>query len=426
MANSARRLRFPNPNLVESESTYLTADYSTGTSLTVAYNAVFSDNDFIVIGVPGNEKTEAIDVSGSVGAVTLTISAALSFSHPSGTPVFRSEFNRIEVSGNTGSGWSVLDTIDIQWDKQETLFIHQGGNDSYSYRFRLFNSASNNYSEYSPTIAGSGFAKNQLGFRVAKIRKEINDPNGDLIKTEKLIDLYDEAKDIIVAMRNDWYFWRKTDEGTITTVDGTRKYNLDDISTSIEYVDDVRYRDASDSTVEIYPLTYRPQSDFDKLVTDETNSEEDDSLSDYTIEDPDTNSESGYLTVYPLPETDNVGSFYIRYYQPDTDYDDVSDTINIPIPSVLDHYVLAYCYAVKGDKDRAEKEEDLFYGPTDFNKRRQRPTGIALLERLQVNKEQPSSYPRVIKRFKGRAYYQETTGNPRSSSAWDDYKEKYF
>jgi len=426
MATSARRLKFANPDLTSSEVTYLTADYTTGTTLTVAYNAVFANDDFVVIGLMGNEKTEAIDVTNTVGATDVSISANLQFPHQSGTPVYRSEYNRIEISGDSGSGWSVLSTIDIQWDKTKTIYVHQGGTNADSYRFRFYNSASGNYSEYSPTITGAGFNKTQLGYRIDKIRKEINDPEGQMISTDKLIDLYDEAKDIVKGMRNDWWFWRKTDNGTITTTAATRQYDLDTISTKIEYVKDVRYRDASTANVELYPLSYKGTLEFDDLVKDVTNPEEDDSLTCYTIDPPDDNSTSGYLSVYPLPETTNAGSFYIRYYEPDDTYNDVSDVITIPQPSILDHYVLSYCYNLRGELDRSRQERSLFYGPTNFRKRTEQPTGIALLERIQGNKFEPTSKPKVLKRFRGRNYYQNTQGNSRSSSAWDAHKEKYF
>lgn len=424
MATSARRLRIPNPVLSQSEVSFLTADYSSGTGLTVANSSGLAANDILVVGVPFSEKTEAQAIDSIGSATAITLSSALSFTHPSGTPVSKSEYDQVEITKNSGSGWSSLTTTDLQWDKDETIYIDQGGTDNDSYRYRFYNSASGNYSEYSQTVSGGGYNKSQLGFRIDKIRKEINDPDRQLVTDDRLIALYDEAKDIVKSMRNDWYFWTKEDQGTIETEDGVRKYNLDTISDNIEYLKDLRFYDSSNSTEELYPLRFVSRLEMDSLLVNQTTPDEDDTLTKYTIAPPDSNSSSGYIVVYPLPETDSGGSFYPRYYQPDGTYDDLSDTIGISIPSVLDHYVLSYCYKLKGDDARAGIEEDMFFGPTDFRKRTQRPTGIALLERMQVSKGKPTDLPKSVKVFKGRTYYQKVTGTPRSS--WDDYKEKYF
>lgn len=401
MANSVRRIRIANPALNISERTSLDSDYSSGSTITVTSNIGFADNDWAILGNPGDEKTEAQDVVSTTGYPTITLSGALAFTHSAGTPIYRSEFNRIEISVDTGSGWSVLSTIDIQWDKLETIYIHQGGVDSNSYRFRFYNSASGNYSEYSPTVAGSGYAKDQIGYRVARVRKLAKDKDKKIVSDDEIISFMCEAKDIIRAHKSNWWFWKKRSDGDITTVEATRTYNLDTVSETIEYLGNVYFTDSSGSEEVYYPLDYKPEAEWNSYLYD-TSPTENDTVRRYTILEADADSNSGYIKVDPIPDVTGNGSFSFVYYAPDADYDDMSDTTSIPIPSILDDYALFRIEQIKGNDGKAKVYEEKFYGPTDLDKRRQRPTGIALLELWNSNKGRPINKPRALKLFKGR------------------------
>jgi len=401
MATSSRRIRVVNPQLSDSEKTQLDADYTTGTTLEVISNFGYQNDDIVVIGEPGTEKSESTDCTGTTSNTIIDISANLKFAHQAGTPVYRSEYNQVEFSVDTGSGWTVLDTTGIKWDDNETIYIHQGGTNAYSYRFRFKNSVSGDTTEYSGTITGSGYAKNSVGRMVTNVRKAINDPNRKIVSDSEIMLYLTMAKDIILAERSDWYFWKKVDEGTITTEASVRKYDLDDISDSMEYVDSVRYRDASLSPVEIYPLEFLSEIEFDTRIIDQSETT-DDSLKFYTIQQPDSSSTSGYILVDPNPKTTGNGSFYIRYYQPDDDYEDVADTTSIPIPSVLELFAIAQCEKIKGNDARASIFEKLFFGPASGNKRVSVKTGVALLENMQANKLRPTKQPRSLKKFMGR------------------------
>lgn len=425
MSTSVRRLRIPNPNLTQSEITQLSQNYTSGNDLYVLNNEVFSANDYVVLGLL-SEKGEAKAVASKTSTNQITFGSALNFDHVAGATVYRSEFNQLEIDRFRAGVWTTLDTIAIQWDKQDSLYIDQGGVSSDAYRFRFKNEASGNYSEYSPTVGGGGFSKNQIGYRLNLIRKRINDPERKIVSDEDLIQQLNEAKDIIKGLRSDWWFWRKEDEGTITTVANQRKYNLDDISEDIEYVRDVRFQDSSQATVERYPLYNRSTLEMDDLDKDQSNPETDDQVTDYTIEPGDQNSTAGYLRVYPLPKTTGNGSFYVRYYEPDAEYTSVSDEIGIPIPSILDNYALSYAFRIKGDDNRADVHEGLFYGPAEARKRISRPTGIAVLEKMQASKLKPTAKAQVLKKFMGRNYYQRVTSSRTSSASWDARKEKYW
>lgn len=422
MATSLRKIYIKNPDLSQTEKTALDADYTSGTSLTVINNSGWADGDILVIKTPGTEKSESQSVASTTGATTITIDSALKFNHQVGERIYRSEYNQIEVSVYTTS-WSVLATVSISWDAQETLYIHQGGTDSSIYRFRYKNSATSNFSEYSGSIGGTGYTSSQAGYQVKRVRQVLKDPDGKIMTDADILRSLSDAKNIIKAIRDDWYFWLKEDEGTITTVDGTSKYNLDDISSSIEYVKDIRFRDQSGSDDIIYHLKYETPTVFEQYITD-NNATEDDTLIRYTIRPPDSSSTAGYFEVDPTPATTGNGSFYPKYYQPDADYTSLSATVSIAIPHILSDYAIAEGLRIKGDETRAEYYEEKFYGPSDLGKRRGRLTGIKLLEQLNQKKLTSTGQPKQFKKFLGRNYISRAYGTARIST--DAYRERYW
>jgi len=396
----ARRLTITNPLLYKNENLTLDADYSSGASITVVSNSNVATNDILVFEGYGYEKSEAKDVGSTSGDTTITVSAALKFSHPKGTPLFISEFDQIEISRDTGSGWATLETIDIQWDKFRTIYIDSTGTSDYSYKFRFKNSAASTYSEYSPTVSGGGFSKNQIGYLVDIVKRMLNDPDGKILTVKEIIDEINNSKDIIVGSRNNWYFFKKEDEGTITTTADTRKYNLDAISENIEYIQDVRFRDQSNSDDNLYPIKELSDLEYDQIVIDQ-DEDADDHVTHYRIVAPDSSSSSGYIEVDPAPENSDNGSFYIRHYEPDADYEDVADTTSVPIPVILTYLPIAKGLRLKGKNGLADDYEAKFYGPADRRKGYQPLTGIPLLEQMQVGKFKAIGQPKQLVRFRG-------------------------
>lgn len=400
MATSARRIRIPHPDLSFSQKTYLSADYTSGTAISVKNNDTFAANQIAVVGEPGQEKTESKPISGVTGDTVIDVTGALSFAHNSNEVLYRSEYNQIEVSYNTGSGWSVLATIDIQWDQRESIYVHQSGVDGTSYRFRFYNSASTNFSEYSPTILGSGFAKNQAGFMVNRVRKAIRDPEKKIVTDLEILRFLSDAKNIIKAKRNDWWFWKVIDETGMATVASSEKYDLDGISSEIEYIRDIRYKLVDGSNTDTWPLDSVTDIEYYDLTRD-NDREDDDHVEVYNLMPPDSNSTTGYIRVYPTPETTG-GTFYVDYYENEGDFTSLSDTTKIPLTSILEDYAIAQCERIKGNVTKESIYEKKFYGPASDRKDNEMMTGIALLEQIQGSKGRPVGKPRSIRTFRGR------------------------
>jgi hypothetical protein len=408
---AVRRVRIPNPNVRRSEKTFLDSDYTAGVALTVVRAIGFQDNDYVVVGEPGEDKTEQKDVTGITGNSQIDISSALRFAHNKGTVVYRSEWNAVQIErrADADSSFSLISTTTLQWDKPDTLYIDTASTSGSDYRFRFINQAASLESEYSPTLDEGGFTNNQIGYMIQEVRDVINDPDRKIVKDHEIIRFLNKAKNIIRAKRHDWYFWEKEDQGSITTTASTRKYNLDTISETMDYVKDVRFRDATGNSTLLYHLRFISELEFDQKEIDQDETDND-SLVYYTIAPPDSSSSSGYIRVDPAPASASQ-QFYIRYYEPDADYNDVADTTSIPIPSILEDYAVFRCEQIKGDERKAKIYRDLFYGPSDRRGTSDDLTGIRLLEKMHNGRLIPQGKPRVLKKYIGRRIGSRLYGN---------------
>ena len=427
-----RRLRIPNPDLHKEEKTYLDADYSSGLSLTVIQSTGFYGGEvrfFVVIGEPGEDKTESETVTGITVPNTITIAAGLDNDHNKSTPVYRSPWDKVEISKMpSGGGWSVISQSAIQWDKNDTLYTDDDGGTTDSYRFRFWNTISNVFSEYSPTVTGAGFDRNQVGFMLTRVRKNINDTERKIVSDEEIIQMLDSAQDLVKGIRQDWWFLLvdtfKAANG-ITIVADTGTYSLATY-TDFNFLETLRYN-FDDGTDDILRhITFLDKLFFDDRVRDQDR-DHDDQIEVYTLLPPDSSSDNGYIQVDPIPDNAN-GTLYPNYYKTMTTLNDVADETPIPIPSILEQYAISQCERIKGNETKAELYENLFFGKSGGKKGSvvTRTTGIQLLERMQNAQTHPSGQPKSWKVWRGRKALRDMMQDPTRGISIDSYREKYF
>jgi len=429
-----RRLRIPNVDLHKEEKTYLDADYSTGsTALTVVNALGFASGEvtfFGVIGEPGEDKTEAQQVSSITGYTQVNFPATFRFNHNKSTVLYRSVWDQVEISKMTvvGGVWVIITQSRIQWDKNETIYTDDDGATTDSYRFRFWNSVSNVYSEYSPTVLGSGFDRNQVGFMVNRIRKNINDLERKVVSDEEIIEQLDTAQDLIKGIRQDWWFLLvdtfKGLNGIAITAD-IGVYSLASY-TNFNFLESLRYNfdDGTDNILR--HLTFQDKLIFDDRVRNQDR-DHDDQIEVYTLLPPDSSSDNGYIQVDPIPDNAN-GTLYPNYYKIMNTLNDVSDETLIPIPSILETYAISQCERTKGNETKAELYENLFFGRSGGKKGSvtTRTTGIQLLERMQNAQTHPSGQPKSFKVWRGRKALRNLMQDSSSGMSNDSMREKYF
>lgn len=156
--------------------TYLTATMASGTDvLTVKNVAGFSDNWNAIIGEPGVENTEIVEIVSVPSAGTFGVGAT-SFEHGPDTPVYCVKYNQVvfkrSTDGTAGTATSMANgTIGITPDWGYTQFDDTSGSASYAYKtcYRSTGLATN--SSDSGWITPSGYSF----FSLANIRERAKD-----------------------------------------------------------------------------------------------------------------------------------------------------------------------------------------------------------------------------------------------------------
>ena len=428
-----RRLLIRNPDLTGVEKTNLTSAYSTGVTLSVISTFAFAANDLVSVGNQGEEKSEVKKVSAVASDTSLTLASALKFSHPKDTPIYRISWDQVEISSKTTGAWSVVSTSGLQYDKNDTVYVDATGSAETYYRWRFNNSVTSAYSEFSPTFSGAGFTEDQAGYMSRNIRK-VSGAGINVISDTEIVRALNQAQDIVYAVRADWWFLKFEDAVGIATQEHVFRYNLDTINsgvagtpstaTTLGYVDTVLYRYNDGTTDQKYRLRYKPEAEFDELITD-ANRQPDDWVTCYTIRPADSSSINGYMEVYPTPDTASRGTFYVKgFTQVPALVDDIDKT-PIPLPSILENFALSYIERIRGNDKKADYYEELFYGPAPTLKDNRRLTGIALLEQLQKRSE-PVGQPKSLVRFQGQKAMSRLYGNTAVPGSRDDIHTNYW
>jgi len=422
-----RKITIPNPSLNNAEKTYLDADYSSGTTLTIVSNLGFADNYMVVVGGPGEEKTEAKDATGITGNTTINISGALKFSHNKSTPVYKSVWESVSIERQTGSAgaWAVVTVSEIDWDKKETIYIDVDGSDSHNYRFRFYNQFLVKYSEYSPTIAGSGFTRKQAGYMIQQVRKITKEFTSERVTDTDILRMFQAAHDIIGAIKDSWWFLKvdtfKALNGIATEAD-TSVYSLATY-TDFNYLSRMRYNFNDGTDNHIYDLDFKVDLVFDDYAKDQDRTS-DDEVQRFKLIPPDSSSSQGYFEVDPVPETTGYGTFYPEYYKIMGTIDDIADTTDCPLPQILEEYAAWQIEGYKGNDTKALLHQKQFYGPSPDDKNRKELSGIALLEHMDSRKGRVTGSPGSLYTRAGSASLRRRFSSRIIDR--DSYAEKYF
>ena len=215
-------LKAYNKQLIEDrEKTYLTAAAAAAaTSLTVAdtdlvpaatSSNTWADNDYVLVGNFGEETCEIMQMSAAVTSATALAvdrsgsAGGLRFSHPIGTPIYRLDFNRVEINRNTTdstSGVTVLATIRLQTDDLYTRYEDTANTTGYGF-VRFNNETSGTFSSYSDGVnyEVTGNSSSRDPRTLWSMRKKVRlllDEKDDNKLTDTMIDegLNDKQRDI--------------------------------------------------------------------------------------------------------------------------------------------------------------------------------------------------------------------------------------
>jgi hypothetical protein len=187
-------LFFSFPELQEEQRTFLDADSATGATTLTANGINFADTQYIVIGQPGALKTEIVKISGTPTATSITVGAT-SFPHSRGDIIRFIPYNQIVAEWSSdGTTFTPISAINIRSDSSETYLSQPADLSTYSYKFRLYNSTGNTYSQYSAIIPATGYADNTIGSVKRRALREMGEVLGDLVTDNDLNDWLQQAR----------------------------------------------------------------------------------------------------------------------------------------------------------------------------------------------------------------------------------------
>jgi hypothetical protein len=426
-----RVIRVPDPRIINSEKTYFDADYSTGTAITVINNIGFAVNDIAVAGEPGEDKSEAQRVGSVTGATVINLAASFVYSHNKGATLYKTVWNQVSIERQiTGGIWAQIVLMDVMWDATETLYFDSSGDDTYSYRFRFYNSYTTLYSEYSPTVLGSGFARNQAGSMIINARRKVRDPNVNRFTDTDILDLLSDAQRQIEVLIPKLFFLRVDTFETnnpISAIGGTYKYSLAQY-TDFNYIHKIKYRYNNGVQNLIWDLENLPEVEFDRYTVNQLRIA-DDNVRRFKLLPRDSGSPNGYFETFPSPKSSNVGTFYPVYYRQMTKLTDIVSKTDLPFPEILEDYAAWRMHAALGNTGDdgnggpARDYRNLFYGPDGASQSIQL-TGIALLKEYEKNVQKGLGYGKNLMRYRGQRGRNNFFGNGLVSR--DFLKENYM
>ena len=230
----ARNLILNQPNTV------LTATATaTDTTITVANNGGFANNDYILIGKIGEEKSEIKKISSAVTAGTSITIAALLFSHDQDTPVSKIGYNQVRfyygtttISGDSTALGAAAQDI----EPSEIFNYYEDTSHTTGYGFCRFYDGTN-YSVYSDAIPYTGYTAKMLRSMRKKVRRLINevDELNSSITNEEIDDELNMSQKEIAHDRL-WSFYENTK--SFSSVANQYEYSL---ATNVFKVYDANY-----------------------------------------------------------------------------------------------------------------------------------------------------------------------------------------
>lgn len=403
------RLKISNPDLSGEEKTFLTADYSSGTTLTVRNSDNFTTNWFTVVGEPGQERTEGASYVSSVTSAAIVINTALSFAHPNSTPVYESHYNQISVERKpSGGSYAVISEglVNIEWDNADlkTIVTVASGTTTDTYRWRFYNTNTGEYTAYSDELPGTGIARDQAGHIIELVRKN---PITQNVDDETILTYMTDFQELVYdEVPKAWWF-QKQGTALSTTASGYT-YPITTNWSDFLSMKFVLYRYISGSINETYPLTYSPLNEFYNYKADSTQAT-DDVVRWWTILPPDSSSADGYIGLHPTPKTANCFIIPIYHFELSA-LDSFGDTIVVPYQKGYVDYILYRIFDdIKNDDSNAQK----------YNGRVGRDL-LAIKRRSRRQLGQPELF-----RFRGRKGWSSQYGD-NSRGDWQTYKETHW
>ena len=193
-----KSLLLDHTDLTNNIATTIKTDYVSGTSLVVFNTSGLAANDYLVLGLPGTDQVEIVQIESVTNITTIVLKATGSFGHASGTTVTQIPYNKFRiyrsVSG-VGGTYTLLVEASIQIDQEKNIYRDVTSVSPYSYKYCFYNATTTLESPHSDEIAFGGYPDWSLKALQDGILSDFGD------KTERLV-----SRDDIKRYLNYFYY----------------------------------------------------------------------------------------------------------------------------------------------------------------------------------------------------------------------------
>lgn len=328
-------MRVNHPDVSLSEQTWLSLPATAAdATLTVQSNNTFAVNDYITVGVLGQERTELRKVSAVAGATSITLTgSALIFDHPTNIPVTQIRYNKIKVYASSSENGSFTEIsgspFDIDVDKLFTSIYNPSETSSTWYKITYFNSSNFLESDYSDTMRATGPSEGSVRDLITSVRRDckLGDDN-NVVSDDDIIDIFNECQKYL---QNKKGFVKQEAIATLSSVINSDYYELP--------TDVLKIRDLSVTvgTNIYYPEYYeRDQFNFNEQVGASQNS----IPNFYTLW-------GNRLYIRPLAASTGTNNIKILYYKKLTTLDSDNDVPELSQTEILIFYANQVISAIR-------------------------------------------------------------------------------
>lgn len=199
-----------------------------GTTLTVKNNGGFAQNDFILLGKIGEEKTEIKRITAAVTAGTSLTIAGVTFAHDIDTPVYKIDYDQVafynSATTTAPAVGSYITNGRIALDPTQDYTYFEDTVNTTGYGFtRFYDATAASYSVVSIAVPYTGYTKRMLRYMRNRIRRLINEPTDELIKDDEIDEEINTAQEEFAHLR----LWSVLeDTKSFSTVANQYEYSL--------------------------------------------------------------------------------------------------------------------------------------------------------------------------------------------------------
>lgn len=347
-----------NPPTEDLEKTFLAQSYALGqATIEVKNNQQFANNMRILIGEQGFAQTEVVTCgTPSANGTTLPIGSTL-YSHPANSPVYALQFDQMKVYRSTnGSGgtYTLMPgtpvNIDFTSEGLVTNFDDLTAVAGYYYEVSFYNSVSGVESALSDPIPGIvGFARNQVGYIIDKILRDLNDPTEENITRDEILGYMNEVNDdVLLNVVRPYNFLYTRQAFSRVAGANTLAYPLDSSGANAMWkFDRMDYNFVDNTTSPVTNNTYTVEVvGLAYFRNRHVTNQNDVTTQNDMVQELALNEATQSFNYYPYSATSSSAVWYLYYWQKLVDLTTEGQVIQLPTPRIYVQYV-KYSYYMK-------------------------------------------------------------------------------